>query len=606
MQYILAVQIILVGLGIIGSSFSMGSPVGGRSTGHGWIRINQVGYLPDAVKVSVLCSTDSITCPQFHLYDVAAGELVWSSKQTEAMGAYGPFVETIRLDFTSFQKEGGYFLVAGEVRSPTFKISDNIYDGTADFLLQYMRQQRCGFNPFLNDSCHTRDGYTLYGPMADGIRIDATGGWHDASDYLKYSATSANATFQMLLAYRDSPSVFADRYDASGMSLPNGIPDVLDEARWGLNWLVKMHPRDEHMFNQVADDRDHAGFRLPTADSVNYGHGLERPVYFCSGDPQGLFEHQNRSTGVASTAGKFSSAFALGSLLCEHMDSDFAGLLRRKALSAYRFGQAKPGVCQTAPCRAPYFYEEDNWVDDMELAAAELFSLTAQHPYLEDALEYSRGEKISPWLGANTARHYQWYPFVNIGHYELAEIVSGEPRSELIDNYRQGIEMVWQRGKENAFLMGVPFIWCSNNLVAAFATQCYLYRRLSGDNSYLELEAAMRDWLLGCNPWGVSMVIGLPPDGICAQDPHSAFTHLCGHNLYGGLLDGPVSRSIYKNLKHIRLEKDDEYSVFQSDVAVYHDDVGDYSTNEPTMDGTATLIYYFAAIAAEAQKGTTP
>jgi len=458
-------------------------------------------------------------CDQFHIHDAATNEQIWSSGQINDTGAYGPFVSTFRLNFSSFQKKGNYYLLMDGIRSPIFKINDKVYDGSADFLLKYLRQQRCGFNPFLSDSCHKSDGYTIYGPMPDGTHIDVTGGWHDASDYLKYAATSANATFQLLLAYRDHPSVFADQYDASGMPAPNGIPDILDEARWGLNWLMKMHPSENYMFNQVADDRDHAGFRLPTMDSVSYSRGLERPVYFCSGKAQGIFENKNRTTGVASTAGKFASAFALGAEIFYYIDTTFAGVLQEKALSAYEFGREKPGVCQTAPCRAPYFYEEDNWVDDMELAAAEMYSLTGDKDFLDDAYKYSQQEKITPWLGEETARHYQWYPFINIGHYELAQNVPDELKQELADYYQQGIEKVWQRAKDNAFLMGIPFIWCSNNLVAAFITQCYLYRKLSGDSSYLKLETAMRDWLLGCNPWGISMVIGLPPDGNYARDP---------------------------------------------------------------------------------------
>ena len=63
----------------------------------------------------------------------------------------------------------------------------------------------------------------------------------------------------------------------------------------------------------------------------------------------------------------------------------------------------------------------------------------------------------------------------------------------------------------------------------------------------------------------------------------------------GGLVDGPVYTAIYKNLIGIKLNDPDEYAAFQSNLAVYHDDYGDYSTNEPTMDGTASLIYLLAA-----------
>jgi hypothetical protein len=62
------------------------------------------------------------------------------------------------------------------------------------------------------------------------------------------------------------------------------------------------------------------------------------------------------------------------------------------------------------------------------------------------------------------------------------------------------------------------------------------------------------------------------------------------------MLDGPVYRSIYQNLKGISLHNADEYAPFNTGFIVYHDDVGDYSTDEPIMDGTANLTYLFAAM----------
>ena len=109
-------------------------------------------------------------------------------------------------------------------------------------------------------------------------------------------------------------------------------------------------------------------------------------------------------------------------------------------------------------------------------------------------------------------------------------------------------------------------------------------------------EAAALDWLFGTNPWGVSMVIGLPHDGVFARDPHSVVAKQLGLELTGALLDGPVYRSIYQNLRGISLHEPDEYARFNTGFIVYHDDLGDYSTNEPIMDGTANLAYLLAAL----------
>ncbi|MGX5817964.1 glycoside hydrolase family 9 protein [Chitinophaga lutea] len=560
------------------------------------IRINQLGYLPAGVKVAVWGSLDERTLQAFELVDSASGKVVFNGASGKAYGAYGPFRQSYRLDFSAWKKPGVYYLRGGAATSPAFRIGADVYKGGADFCLRYLRQQRCGFNPFLKDSCHMYDGYTLYGPMPDSTRINAIGGWHDASDYLQYSTTSANTAWHLLAAWRDFPRVFTDHHDANGLPGGNNTADVLDEARWGLDWLLRMHPQPDWLFNQIADDRDHRGMRLPRLDSF-YGRGFERPVYFCSGEPQvqGVkYKKMNRSTGVASTAGKFSSTFALGYSLLRKQDTGYARLLLERANSAYALGVKKPGVQQTASVMSPYIYAEDNWTDDMELAAAQLFGVTGRHSFYNDAKAYAVKEPVTPWLGKDTAAHYQWYPFINLGHYELAKQSKGADRQQLIGYYRTGIQKVWDKAKENAFYRGVPFIWCSNNLTTSFAVQCYWYQQLSGDASFAALAQANVDWLFGCNPWGTSMVYGFPAFGDTPVDPHSSFTHLHKYPIDGGLVDGPVYGTIYGSLIGIRLAEPDEYAPFQSSLVVYHDDNGDYSTNEPTMDGTASLIYLLA------------
>ncbi len=569
-----------------------------------WIRINQLGYQPDGIKVAVWCTKESGDFPKtFELFDPLTEKVVFKGKAGRNFGAYGPFTATFRLDFSAFRKTGVYRLRMGTAESPDIRVEEDVYNGAADYCLRYMRQQRSGYNPFFKDSCHTDDGYTMYGPMPDSTHIDVSGGWHDATDYLQYSMTSANATYHLLAAYRDFPGAFGDEYDHAGHEVSGGnkVADVLDEARWGLQWLLKMHPKPEWMFNQLADDRDHIGFRLPIDDKANYGKGTERPVYFLTGEVQGLGKYKNRTTGTSSTAGKFSSAFALGHQLFSD-DQAFSALLRERAHTAWQYALKKPGNSQTACYVSPYFYEEDNWVDDMELAAAQLFNLTGEKQYLREAFDYAQREKQTPWMGRDTAGHYQWYPFINLGHYELAKSAEGKMKTEVVGFYRDGIELVWQKAKHNAFYRGVPFIWCSNNLQTSFAIQLYWYRKLSGDDQYAELEQATFDWLFGCNPWGTSMVVGLPETGDYPNDPHSSLNVLHGYQTWGGLVDGPVYGTIYRQQRGVTIVRGDEYAEFQSDYVVYHDDYGDYATNEPTMDGTASLIYLLAAMQEDAAK----
>jgi hypothetical protein len=569
---------------------------GGRSDSTAFVRINQVGYLPDAPKVAVVCALRPITLARFTVEDERGG-VALGPLPARRDGALAGCVETWRLDFSALRRAGRYVVRAGAYVSPPVRVAADVYRGLADTLMTFMRQQRSGYNPFLRDSAHRYDGIIVDHPTRTGEFIPVSGGWGDAADYLQYVPTSATAVYPLLAAYRDGPQAFADAHDARGLPGANGIADVLDEARHGLEWLARMYPDDSTMFNQLGDDRDHSFLDLITTDSSDYGwgKGKQRPVYPCTGKPQGLFEPKNRATGYASTAGKYAAAFALGAQLFATRDRAFADTLRHKAIAAFALGERFPGACQTAPGRSPYFYEEDNWVDDMELGAAMLHQLTGDARYRTAALRFASREPVTPWMGADTANHYQWYPWHNAGHFEAWSRAGAAGRTQLARYYRDGLDRIARRAT-NGFRVGIPFIWCSSDLMVSVATQAGFYRRMTGDTRFRELEQAAIDWLFGTNPWGKSFVIGVPRDGVAPRDPHTQLPDSLMHGLTGGLVDGPVYSSIFKNLRGIRLLEGDEYAAFNTGRIVYHDDMGDYSTNEYIMDGTASLAYLLSTL----------
>lgn len=561
------------------------------------IRINQMGYLPEGIKIAVFLSDRDVVLKNFKLMDNLTGRMVFEGKPLPVNGSVWGKKSAYRLDFSSVVQAGGYHLEANGTSSPSFPVSSLVYKGSADFILQYMRQQRCGFNPFLNDSCHTADGIVVDHPSKTGRWMDVTGGWHDASDYLQYTLTSSNAVYQMLFAYRENPTAFGDAYQSNGLKGPNGIPDILDEARWGMDWLLKMNPAKNEMYYQIADDRDHRGYRLPTEDTVSYGLGKNnRPVYFATGKPQGAGKHRNRTTGVASVAAKFSSSFALGAEVFKDIDPALSGQLKTKSEEAWDFAMSDPGVCQTACVVSPYFYEEENYTDDMELAAATLYQATKSDEYLKAAVKWGEIEQVTPWMELHRARHYQFYPFVNLGHALLAREKDSLVSGKFTGFMKQGLTALAKFSQDDPFPIGIPFIWCSSNLVVAAATQAHLYRMATHDTTFAVLEAALTDWLFGCNPWGTSMICGLPATGDFPDDPHSAIAYRMKQATYGGLVDGPVYQTIFSSLIGIQLHRKDSYAPFQSGKAVYHDDSGDYSTNEPTMDGTASLSYLLSSL----------
>src|SRR5699024_3662110 len=111
----------------------------------------------------------------------------------------------------------------------------------------------------------------------------------------------------------------------------------------------------------------------------------------------------------------------LGAALWRAQDDDYADLLEEKAKTALDYAQIKVGVTQTVSVKSPYIYAEEDWKDDMELAFAKAYKQSQNQADLDSAFAYAQQEPIKQWMVKDTAHHYQYYPFINIGHYELAK-----------------------------------------------------------------------------------------------------------------------------------------------------------------------------------------
>ena len=562
------------------------------------IRINLLGYLPTDQKVAIAFSNKPIK-GKFELVDTS-GKVVFTGNVTaSAEPGYDNFNYYYHLDFSAFQQEGNYVIrIPRQSASASFSISKNAFGNYHEDLLVFMRQQRCGYNPFFDHTCHEKDGRAMGGPMPDSTYVDARGGWHDAGDQLKYLITASNSVARMIMAYQFFPEKFSDQVNALGQPGSNNIPDVLDEAKWGLDWIHNLHPSPGLLFHQVADDRDHIGWKLPMNDPSNYGWGKNsyRVVYFASGKPQGLGKYKSEATGIANLAGRSAAAMALGYQVWKNNLHDEAYALKCLAAAEdlYRMGKEQEGFQQGNSFGAPYRYNEDTWTDDMEWAATELYRSTGKKEYLNDAKKYAIATNTLSWIEKDTTSHYQRYPFMNIAHYALYDLVDDDFKKNLASYYKTGIERTLVRANKNAFDHGVPFIWCSNNLTTDLILQVLLYERMTGDQQYHSYALAMRDWLLGRNPWGTSMFMNIPRKGEFPVDVHTSTWALTKKEVPGGLVDGPIYTSIFNKLLGLKLNEPDEFAPFQNSYVVYHDDIGNYATNEPTMDGTACAIMLLA------------
>jgi hypothetical protein len=558
-----------------------------------FIRLNLLGYTNQAPKKALLIAQQRIG-RKFQLYSMDNKSVVPLKPLLSKNIPWDPFPYNYLLDF-SFVKDTGTYRIQstdGIIVSPIFRIG--AYPPVFEEVVRFMQTQRCGYNPYIDAVCHPMDGRSFYGSMPDKSYVDARGGWHDAGDQLKYLITGSNATARMMQAWEWDKKAFADQYNAWGQKGSNGIPDILDEAKWGLDWIHRLHPTPDQLIHQVADDRDHLGFKLPNDDPADYGFGVnrDRPAYFANGQPQGLGKYKSLATGVANLAGRSAAAMAMGYRIwkLDLKDLVFAEQCLKDAKELYAMGKAREGYQQGNSFGAPYRYNENTWADDMEWGAVELYKATGESNYLEDAIHYADMIGNYSWMEKDSTSHYEMYPYVNMGHYALWQVAPDSIKQKMVEYYRHNLDRIMTKAGLNDYGVGHLFVWCSNNFAAAVATQAILYQRMTGDNRYVAMMQDHVNWLLGLNPWGTSMITGIPAQGDYPLDVHMPFWRIKKEVIPGSLVDGPLWSSIHEGMLQIALSEPDEYKMFQPKHITYWDDWADYSTNEPTMDGSADLF----------------
>ncbi len=250
-----------------GGSGADGGMVAARGTLSGVLRVDNFGWRTTDTKVAVLLGQAGATV---ELIEASTGQPVGSYNSSSPLqnDAYsGDGYSTV--DFTAFTTPGEYYLYlpALDIRSYGFRVADDTYNvvGAASVKAYYF--QRCNHDkalPFASDAllgfpgnggqwvdgaCHSGDAHAPAGPgSADNGVLDVHGGWHDAGDYQK--TLWGRGVPQMLFAYEVNPTAWPD----GQLHIPesgNGIPDILDEARWELDFYVRMQRPDGHFMTST-------------------------------------------------------------------------------------------------------------------------------------------------------------------------------------------------------------------------------------------------------------------------------------------------------------------------------------------------------------------
>ncbi len=346
------------------------------------IKANQVGYLPRAgTKIAylggylgTLGSLPLDHADAFHLVDADSRKRVLSGKPSLVRKNDRESGEDLYvLDFSKFNRPGRYYLhVPGVGRSYDFRIADDVYQSVFTTVARGLFHQRCGIaltkehTQFTHAACHTRpallttaqgdsdDLASLPNKVVDGKTIDGWGGWHDAGDYDR-RGVHITIPQQLMTIYEIAPDRFVDRQ----LNIPesgNGVPDILDEAAWGLDWFARMQDPEDGGVHYRVETAKFAHHKMPDVD--------DQPLYAYAKDTRTTIH-------LAGTAAQAARVF-------REIDPDRSAKYLRVAEAAWAYGREHADLSNRGIASATAY------------AAAELFKTTGQDEY-HDVL---KGESI--------------------------------------------------------------------------------------------------------------------------------------------------------------------------------------------------------------------
>ncbi len=519
--------------------------------GEVFIRLNQLGFFNEQSKTAIVLSDSDLTGKRFFVVEKIGGIEVYSDFITESKGKYADFPYSYLIDFTEVKQNGKYFIQIGNSKSVEFKVGNNIYKNFASNLLDFFKVQRCGYtNPKLHGVCHIADvGEIIENGARRKEKFDVTGGWHDAGDYTKFLNTIAFSTYMMLFSYDFAPDKFG--FDKNR----NNVPDILEEAKIGLDWLLRANYHNKLLVTQVQNERDQAvGWRLPEKDPLQF----QRPAFLGIGK---------------NLIGIYVAALALGAKVWTDV-INFPEFAEKLSETAELFYELSPNV-QDIDSTGTGFYIDKHYAGKMALGAFELYNLTGSEKYLQDARKYAEDAGVDAWWG--------WGNITALADYRLATI-----DKDYAAFLRKALEQFKNHSQKELFGEVVDLYWGSNLNLLGAPLMNILYKKITNDNSYDKIAVNSIDFLLGRNPWGISFFY--KKGKVYTKRFHHQVAYFNNGKLPGGFSGGPVMKSVYGDLK-IYYETKDPWKRFQTDKCYYRDDRHDYVCNEPTISANATAIF---------------
>ncbi|MBQ8687500.1 MAG: glycoside hydrolase family 9 protein [Ruminococcus sp.] len=544
------------------SSQGTGSGSGSVNEGDPTIVLNQVGFLTGQEKTAVFRGVTDET--QFSVVDAQSGSVVYTAQLSDSSYNSSADETDYTGDFSGLTQEGTYYITCGDMEpSYSFTVSDNVYDTVTDDTVRMLYLQRCGCqvidDTFGHTACHTSQA-KLYGTTQ---YMDVSGGWHDAGDYGRYVTPAAKTVADLLYAYAANPGLYGD-----SIGIPesgNGIPDILDEVRYELEWMLKMQNSVSGGVYHKVTCADFPGFVMPENETAEL---IVTPI---------------SSLATAD----FSAAMAMAYEFYLDIDADFAETCLSAARKAYQFLKINTGLIFYNPTDiSTGTYEDSSDTDERYWAAAQMYRATGEETFLDDFRNFS----LQTGMDWATVGDYG-----NIAYLTMDDVnTSDSLYTSILDSVCTRTDYYVSAAENSPY--GSPiyeYYWGSNMTIANAGVMMGLCYKLTGETQYLTGAQRVVSHLLGANPNAVSYVTGYGT--VSPEHPHHRPSVAKDQSMPGMLVGG-----VNQNLE------DPAAKSYLSDAPkakCYIDDKESYSTNEVTIYWNSPLIYLFALTQETASAG---
>jgi endoglucanase len=538
---------------------------------QGEIKINQIGYYPGSTKIAVV---SGYTGGEFSVIDAETGEIVYVS-ELHAPKSWEFSGEQVSLaDFSELTMPGRYRVVHETAGSSyEFEISDQIFRelSKASIKAYYynristeLKEEHAGI--WARQPGHPDDVVYIHESAASAERpsgtvISSPKGWYDAGDYNKYAVNSGISTYTLLAAYEHFPEYFRNL----SLNIPeteNGIPDILDEIRWNLDWLLTAQdPHDGGVYHKVTT-KNFSGIVMPHEATAE------------------------RYAVMKSTSGtlNFAAVMATAYRIYDNYDPIFAAKAIAAAKRAWEWAVQNPEQYYIQPADIQTgAYGDRNLSDEFDWAAAELYITTLEDKYWNSRNFHEINVGVPSW---SYVRPLAWVSLAyhrdrlsaaaDIGLIEQRIIEQGD---ELLEEYQRSAYRVTMGRYER------DFVWGSNGVIGNHSLMLLQAYRVTGDETYLNAAQANLDYILGKNATGYSFVTGFgskPP-----MHPHhrQSAADDVDEPVPGFVVGGPQPGQ-------------QDGCEYPSDLpaATFLDHWCSYSTNEVAINWNAPLVYLTGAI----------